>query len=205
MFEGVKSTKRGRWGRQKTVGAKLRPMEHHCTSSEPDNQKVNAVIGRFQFTRRDLVGLIGSIGICLVVFAAGGAITATSAGSWYQQLNKPSYNPPDWVFGPVWTALYILMAIAAWRVWRGERTRLQWKAIGVFALQLGLNLVWTFLFFGMRRIDLALIEILILLLAIMANAILFYGIDRWAGVLFAPYLLWVAYAVMLNGSLWLLN
>lgn len=154
---------------------------------------------------RDVLGLVFFLIVCLAVSGIGGAITATSVGTWYQALEKPFFNPPDWVFAPVWTALYVMMAIAGWRVWRRARFEARWTALSVFALQLGLNLTWSFLFFGLQRIDLALVEIVILLLAIIANAVVFWRIERLAGALFVPYALWVAYATALNASLWLLN
>jgi tryptophan-rich sensory protein len=154
---------------------------------------------------RDLLGLVGFVVICLLVSSIGGAITATSVGTWYQTLQKPPFNPPDWVFAPVWATLYLLMAIAGWRVWRRTRFELRRQALLVFAAQLGLNVGWSFLFFGLQRIDLALVEIIILLFAIITNTLLFWRIDRWAGMLFVPYVLWLMYATTLNASLWLLN
>lgn len=156
-------------------------------------------------SRRDLLGLIAFVIVCLAVSGLGGAITATSVGTWYQGLQKPPFNPPDWVFAPVWTTLYILMGIAAWRVWRLGLSDAVRKALAIFVVQLGLNLAWSFLFFGLQRIDLALVEIVILLLVIIANTFMFWRIDRLAGVLFVPYAIWVGYAIMLNASLWLLN
>jgi tryptophan-rich sensory protein len=141
----------------------------------------------------------------LGVSAIGGAITATSVGTWYQELEKPPFNPPDWVFAPVWPTLYIMMGIAGWRVWRRRGVRVRQKALVLFVAQLSLNLAWSFLFFGLQRVDLALIDIVILLLAIAANAIFFWRIDQVAGLFFAPYVLWIAYATVLNASLWLLN
>jgi len=154
---------------------------------------------------RDVLGLFTFIILCLAVSGIGGAITATSVATWYQTLEKPPFNPPDWVFAPVWTALYILMGIAAWRVWRVRSFEVTGKALTVFAVQLGLNLAWSFLFFGLRRIDLALVEIVILLCAIITTTIMFWRIDRLAGLLFVPYAAWVTYAIVLNASLWLLN
>ena len=153
----------------------------------------------------DVLGLIAFVVLCLVVSGIGGAITATSVDTWYQGLWKPPFNPPDWVFAPVWTTLYVLMGIAGWRVWRLGRFEANRKALVVFAAQLGLNIAWSLLFFGLQRIDLALVEIIILLFAIIATAIMFWRIDRLAGVLFLPYVLWVAYASVLNVSLWLRN
>lgn len=156
-------------------------------------------------SRRDALGLGVFLIVCIAVSGIGGAITATSVSTWYQALEKPSFNPPDWVFAPVWTALYVMMAIAGWRVWRRPRIAARWTALTVFGVQLALNLTWSLLFFGLQRIDLALAEIVILLLAIGVNTVVFWRIDRLAGAFFVPYLLWVAYATALNASLWLLN
>lgn len=154
---------------------------------------------------QDVLGFVVFLVLCLAVSGIGAAVTATSVGTWYQALQKPPFNPPDWVFAPVWTMLYVLMAIAGWRVWRRVRFKGGRKALTVFAVQLVLNLAWSVLFFGLQRIGFALLEIVILLLAIIANTILFWRIDRLAGALFVPYVLWVAFATVLNASLWLLN
>jgi len=165
--------------------------------SEPASDRLKA--------SRDVLGLFAFIILCLTVSGIGGIITATSVDTWYQTLEKPPFNPPDWVFAPVWTALYILMGIAAWRVWRLRSFEVTGKALTVFAVQLGLNLAWSFLFFGFQRIDLALVEIVILLCTIITNMVMFWRIDRLAGLLFVPYAVWVTYATVLNASLWLLN
>jgi benzodiazapine receptor len=154
---------------------------------------------------RDLLGLFAFIILCLAVSGGGGAITATSVDTWYQALEKPPFNPPDWLFAPVWTALYGLMGIAAWRIWRLRSFEATRTAFAVFGVQLCLNLAWSFLFFGLQRIDLALLEIVILLIAIITNTIVFWRIERLAGLLFVPYAFWVTYATILNASLWLLN
>lgn len=155
--------------------------------------------------RQDLLGLAAFVFLCLLISGIGGAVTATSVDSWYQGLRKPSFNPPDWVFAPVWTTLYVLMAVAAWRVWRRGTTAARRLALTVFGVQLGFNLAWSIVFFGFRRIDLALAEIVILLIAILACAVLFWRVDRWAGRLLVPYALWVAFATALNVTLWRLN
>lgn len=155
--------------------------------------------------RRDIFGLATFILVCLLVSGLGGIITASSVGSWYASIEKPPFNPPNWVFAPVWTTLFVMMAIAGWRVWRkGHDTRRR-QALIAFAVQLGLNLAWSFLFFGLQRIDLAMLEIVILLVAIGITTVLFWKIDRLAGALFVPYGLWVSFATLLNVSLWFLN
>lgn len=152
-----------------------------------------------------MLALFGFAGLCLLVSLLGGAITATSVTSWYPTLEKPSFNPPNWAFGPVWTVLYVCMAIAAWRVWRQRNAPGRGVALGVFGVQLALNLAWSFIFFGAQRIDLALVDIAILLVSIVVTAALFWRIDRLAGLLFVPYIVWVGYAATLNLSLLILN
>ncbi len=123
-------------------------------------------------------------------------------GQWYQELEKPSWNPPGWLFGPVWTLLYILMGIAVWMVWRerGFSTGLY-----LFIAQLVLNALWSWLFFGLNRPDLAFFEIILLWGLILATMILFWRVRPAAGALFVPYLLWVSFASVLNHTLWKLN
>lgn len=153
---------------------------------------------------RDLLVLGIFLIVCFAVSALGGAVTASSVGSWYQTLAKPSFNPPDWVFAPVWTLLYAMMAVAGWLIWRraGVASR---AALGLFALQLILNLGWSLIFFGAQAIGAALVEIGFLWLAILATIIVFYRIDRRAGLLLAPYLVWVSFAALLTASIWRLN
>lgn len=157
-------------------------------------------------TRRlDLFGLFVFVALCLLVSAAGGMVTATSVDTWYQALAKPSFNPPDWVFAPVWTILYFLMGVSGWRVWRRSASRATRGALALFGLQLFLNFAWSVLFFGFQRIDLALIDIVVLFVAIVANMILFWRIERLATLLLVPYAAWVVFAIVLNVSIWLLN
>ena len=157
-------------------------------------------------TRRlDLFGLCIFVALCLLVSAAGGVVTATSVDTWYQALAKPSFNPPDWVFAPVWTTLYFLMGVSGWRVWRRSASRATRGALALFGLQLFLNFAWSALFFGFQRIDLALIDIVILFVAIVANMILFWRIERLATLLLVPYAAWVVFAIVLNVFIWLLN
>ena len=150
-------------------------------------------------------GLAAWLLLCLLVSGLGGAVTASSVNDWYTTLHKPPFNPPDWVFAPVWSALYLMMAVAAWRVWRLPASRLRTRGLQVFGVQLALNLAWSFLFFGWQRMDLALLDILLLLGLIALNLRLFLQLDRPAGWLLLPYLGWVAFASVLNASLWWLN
>lgn len=155
--------------------------------------------------RQEFAGLAGFVLLCLAVSALGGLATSSSVGTWYQTLAKPSFNPPDWVFAPVWTTLYIFMAIAGWRVWRTPDSRVRTLALRAFFVQLVLNFVWSVLFFGLQAIGLALVEIIALLVAIVVTTVLFWRIDRPAGILFLPYIMWVAFASLLNSALWVLN
>jgi len=155
--------------------------------------------------KRDWIVLLALVGICLGVGAIGALWTARSVAEWYPQIRKPPITPPNWLFGPVWTALYVLMGIAAWRVWRRAGLVGGRGSLAVFGFQLALNLAWSYLFFGMQNIGLALIEIIVLLVAIFATIILFARWDRVAAWLLAPYAAWVAFASVLNGWIWVLN
>lgn len=158
--------------------------------------------------RKGLASQAMALGICLAAcFAAaslGSIATAPALGEWYAGLVKPSWNPPNWIFGPVWTTLYAMMAVAAWLVWRRGGPRGP-SALILFGVQLFLNVAWSWLFFGLRQPGLALAEILLLWLAIGATAWVFDRISRPAALLFIPYLLWVSFAAVLNWALWRLN
>lgn len=161
--------------------------------------------------RGGLIAPIVSIGVALAVGAVGGLATASSVSTWYPTLNKPAFNPPNAVFGPTWTVLYILMAVAAWRVWRtgtgpgpGPRPARR-TALTLYGVQLALNLAWSLIFFGLRRPDLALAEIALLLAFVLATTALFWKADRPAGLMMIPYAAWVAFASLLNFEIWRLN
>jgi tryptophan-rich sensory protein len=145
------------------------------------------------------------IGFSLLAGVIGGFATASSVGTWYADLAKPGWNPPDAVFGPVWTALYVLMGVAAWLVWRSGGWSGARVALGLFAIQLVLNTLWSLLFFGLRSPGLALVEIVILWIAIVATLVAFARFSRTASWLMAPYLVWVTFATLLNFSIWRLN
>lgn len=137
--------------------------------------------------------------------AIGGTATASSVGDWYQDLQKPVWNPPSWVFGPAWTLLYLLMSVAAWRVWlrRGEPGAK--PVLWLHGSQLVLNALWSILFFGLRRPDLALIDILALLGLLVVIQFRLFRLDRVAAYLWLPYMAWVTFATTLNKAIWLLN
>ena len=145
------------------------------------------------------------LALSLLVSAAGGLVSSTEVVSWwYTHLHKPSFQPPDWLFGPVWFTLYTLMAVAVWRVHRKVGT-LRHPAIYAYFLQITLNLCWTMLFFGLHAIGLALVDIVALLAMILLTTRHFQGVDRPAAALMLPYAAWVAFATILNFSIWRLN
>lgn len=154
--------------------------------------------------RHPYFGLIVALVVCFAVAALGGWATSTSVGTWYATLAKPSFNPPNWVFSPVWTLLYLMMAVAAWRVWRLDG-RLVSAPMAAFAIQLLLNLGWSVLFFGLRTPAAALADILALIVAIAVTLWLFIRRDRLAGLLLVPYLAWVGFASTLNLAIVRLN
>ena len=149
----------------------------------------------------DLAGLIVFLLSSFLAAGIGGAITARSVRTWYLTLRKPTWNPPARLFGPVWSVLYLLMAIAAWLVWRGRDAADVRAALALYAAQLALNVLWSFLFFGLRRPSTALIEIALLWFAIAATIAAFWPIDRTAAALLLPYLAWVGFATVLNRSI----
>ena len=153
----------------------------------------------------DLIALAFFVALCLGIGALGAAVVATGVDTWYADLAKPSFTPPDRVFGPVWTALYLLMAIAAWRVWRAADRDTRRGPLTLFALQLALTLGWTVVFFGLQKIGAALATIVVLDVGVTVTLLAFRSIDRWAGLLMVPYLAWVAFATVLNIAIWRLN
>ncbi len=146
--------------------------------------------------------LVGLFVVCFGVAAVGGMSTANAVRDWYPIIAKPTWTPPSWVFGPVWTTLYSMMAIAAWLVWR----RAGWGgALAWFAVQLALNATWSPVFFGLHRIGLALVNISLLCVAIAGTTVAFWRVIPLAGMLFVPYLAWVSFATVLSFKLWQLN
>lgn len=148
------------------------------------------------------------IATCLSIGYLSGIVTQESVTTWYVLLKKPFFNPPNWVFMPVWTLLYILMGVAAAMVWNNENEtnyKQVRKALLFFIIQLGLNALWSYLFFGLKNPLLALIEIILLWLLIYETFLQFKKINSLASKLFLPYLAWVSFAAILNASIWWLN
>lgn len=161
---------------------------------------------------RSLLVLILFVLICFGVAAFGAQFTP---GAWYAALAKPAWNPPSWVFAPVWTALYAMMAVAGWLVWRAgasasgqggaEPATVRRAALGFFSLQLALNGAWSWLFFGLHRPGVAFAEIVVLWMAILVTVVLSWRVRALAGALLLPYLAWVAFAAVLNLTLYQMN
>ena len=150
---------------------------------------------------------LGLVGWLAVAFAAAGvgAVASSRAGAFYQALVRPDWAPPAWLFAPVWSALYALMGVAAWLVWRAHGFRGAAVALGLFVAQLALNALWTWLFFAWRQGALAFAEIVVLWILIVATVVAFWRAQALAGALLLPYLAWVTYAAALSFSVWRLN
>jgi len=152
------------------------------------------------------VGIVVSIVVCEIAGIIGSLFTTPSIPGWYAGLTKPSFNPPSWVFAPVWTALYAMMGLAAWLVYeKGFKRPEVRRALAVFAVQLLLNTLWSFFFFGAHRIFGAVIVIVLLGVMILWTILLFRKISKAADWLLVPYILWVSFATVLNVSIHLLN
>ena len=154
--------------------------------------------------QKQIVGLVAWLVVTFVA-AAIGAAASVQAGPFYTQLLRPDWAPPPAVFGPVWTVLYVLMGIAAWLVWRVGGFHAARSALTLYLVQLALNALWTWLFFGWQRGALAFADIVVLWALIVATLIAFWRIRPLAGMLLVPYLLWVSFAAALNYSVWQLN
>ena len=151
------------------------------------------------------IKLIISVLLPLSVGAIAGMFTSQAVPIWYASLNRPSFSPPNWVFGPVWTTLYILLGISFFLIWKEEASKVRDLAIKVFLIQMLLNFAWSFLFFYFNLIGAALIEIILLWISIAAMIYLFYKIKPFAAYMNIPYLLWVSFATILNAGYYLLN
>lgn len=150
--------------------------------------------------------LIGCIGVCQLAGIVGAIFTAQSVRTWYTTLQKPAFSPPNWLFGPVWITLYTMMGIALYIVWqKSETVSIPRIAFIAFAVQLLLNALWSFLFFGLQSPLLGFVEISLLWVMIVVTMVLFWKVSVPAGLLLVPYLLWVSFATVLTFSIWRLN
>jgi translocator protein len=157
------------------------------------------------FDRESWISLVPFVVICFAAAGIGSLFTSRSVNTWYTQLRRPVWTPPNWIFGPVWTTLYLLMAISAWLVWRSTEWPSARFALSLFAIQLVLNTLWSVVFFGLRKIGLAFGEILLLWMMIVATAVAFLPLSLLAAWLLIPYLAWVFFASYLNFRIWQLN
>ena len=153
-----------------------------------------------------IVKILISVIVCLAVGGLSGYLSSGSTSTWYLEINKPSFNPPNWIFGPVWTILYTLMGISVGLIWnKGLEFATTKKALYVFGIHLALNFSWSLIFFGLEQPFWAFIEILFLLSSIFCFTNLFYRISPFTGWLQVPYILWVSFASILNGAIAWLN
>lgn len=141
----------------------------------------------------------------LTIGAIGGFATSSGISTWYVYLNKPFFNPPNYLFGPVWTMLYVLMGISHWVILQSPAGQMRTTALRVYAVQLAFNLLWSLLFFGLQSPGIAFVDILLLWCSIAYMISVFYKINRKAAWLQLPYILWVSFATLLNGAIWYLN
>ena len=151
------------------------------------------------------IGLVVLLAICLGVGFLGSLATISEIPGWFRTLAKPTWNPPDYVFGPVWTALYVMMAVAAWLVWRQRGFAAARLPLMLFGIQLGINLAWSFVFFAWHQPGWAFVDIVMLWLALAATVVAFFRRSHLAGWLLVPYLGWVTFASVLNLAIWRLN
>jgi tryptophan-rich sensory protein len=155
---------------------------------------------------RNTLKLVTSVLICLVAGGLGTIFTISAIPTWYAHLNKPPFSPPNWIFAPVWTTLYILMGIAIYLIWKkGFKTKKVRDAVCLFGVQLVLNAIWSPIFFGMHNLLLALVVIVVMWIYIVKTIRAFAKVDKTASLLLYPYILWVSFATILNASVWLLN
>lgn len=169
-------------------------------------------------TWKSVGGLALALAAPFLAAAIGNVATQRSIGNWYQQLRKPDWNPPRWIFGPIWSALYLMMGVASWLVWRKQREAPGWfgrmnekkeheiqGALRLYGTHLVFNALWSVLFFGLRRLDWAFAEVLVLWALILTTLTRFYRIDTRAGWLLVPYQAWVTFASILNFTVWRMN
>lgn len=151
------------------------------------------------------LGLVGWIILSFTAAGVGSSFTVPQIDTWYAGLEKPSFNPPNWIFGPVWSTLYLMMAVAVWLIWKNEGWTNAPHSLGMWCFQLLLNTTWSVLFFGLENPMLAAFEIVVLWISILITIVAFWRHDRLAALLMLPYLLWVSFATMLNISIAVLN
>jgi translocator protein len=155
--------------------------------------------------KSDILSLAICIALPLIVGSISGIATSGNINTWHATLNKPVFNPPNYLFGPVWTVLYLLMGISLFMIWRSPSGDLRNYALAIFSIQLVLNFAWSFIFFHFKQTGWAFMEIILIWISVLAMIIIFYRINRTAAFLQIPYILWVSFASVLNGAIWWLN
>ena len=189
--------------------------EYPCTLPPSGCSIIRIINGKKEQLGMDIVSslkvrsvpkLVAAILFCLVLGSLGSFLTVTGSGSWFAQLVKPSFQPPNWLFGPMWTTLFILMGIALYLVWElgTEKPGVRF-ALAIFGVQFALNIIWSFLFFGLQSPLLGLLDIIILWWMILVTIIIFYRIRKGAAFFLIPYILWVSIATVVNATIYLLN
>jgi len=153
----------------------------------------------------DIVKLVVAFAASFLAALLGMLFTIPGISSWYAFLNKPSISPPDWLFGPAWTVLYVLMAVALFLIWREPKSKQRDSAIALYAAQLIMNVLWPIAFFGLHSVPLGLALIVVLLALLLVTTYEFYKISKPAAYALVPYVLWVGFASFLNGAIYLLN
>lgn len=163
------------------------------------------LFSRSRSPKQRFLGALIAVLITLCAGLVGNLLGMDAIATWYAGLNKPAWNPPNWIFGPVWTILYVLMGIAAYLVWEQKKDSSRRAALVVYAVQLFLNALWSIIFFTFKQPAIAFGEIIIMWIAIVATIILFWRIKPLAGILLLPYIAWVTFATALNFAVWQLN
>lgn len=149
--------------------------------------------------------ILVAVSLPLLVGSIAGLATSPNIKSWYAYLQKPVFSPPNWIFGPMWSLLYILMGVGLYMIWESEKGELRTRALKFFFIQLAFNFAWSFIFFEFRLIGVAFFEILLVWISVAAMIYTFYPVNKKAALLQIPYILWVTFASLLNGAVWALN
>lgn len=149
--------------------------------------------------------ILVAVSLPLLVGSIAGLATSPNIKSWYAYLQKPVFSPPNWIFGPMWSLLYILMGVGLYMIWESEKGELRTRALKFFFIQLAFNFAWSFIFFEFRLIGVAFFEILLVWISVAAMIYTFYPVNKKAALLQIPYILWVTFATLLNGAVWALN
>jgi tryptophan-rich sensory protein len=167
---------------------------------------LHAFLLKYAFKKMNCLKLIVSLAVCQAAGLIGSIFNIEAIPTWYTTINKPFFNPPNWIFAPVWTALFILMGIAIYLVWnKGYKNKDVKLGVNMFAVQLSLNILWSAIFFGIKDLALAFVEIIALWIAIALTMCHFKKVSKKAFWMMLPYLAWVSFAAVLNLSIWLLN